>query len=267
MFETYGFPILLFAAIGLLAALLLSIVSKLFAVKTDERIGLIDDELPHANCGACGFAGCTDYAEAIVQNHAATNLCKVGGTKLATQIANVMGTEALEVKPEIAVLHCHGECNQITKKFIYDGIQTCASAKRFYLGSSGCVHGCMGLGDCVDACDYSAIKIVDGIANIQPGLCRACGKCAKVCPNHLISLRPTSKHFDVRCSSTDKGRITKVVCRVGCIGCKICEKKCNHNAVHVENNHAVIDYQLCHSCGICCDACPTGAICNCENTD
>ena len=267
MFETYGFPILLFAGLGLLAAILLTIFSKVFAVKTDDRIADIDEKLPHANCGACGYAGCSDYAEAIVQKNVPTNLCKVGGADTAAKIAEIMGTPVMEFKPEIAVLHCHGTCDKVNRLFKFDGIQTCASAKHYFSGSNACVYGCIGLGDCMKVCEYDAIRIIDGIANIQPGLCRACGNCAKVCPNGLISLRSTTKHFDVRCSSQANGKATKAICEVGCIGCRLCEKKCEHDAIHVIDNHAVIDDSKCVSCGICCEVCPTHAICNCENTD
>lgn len=267
MFETYGIPMLLFAGLGLISALLLTIVGKIFSVKVDPRITEIDATLPHANCGACGYAGCSDYAEAIVQKGAATNLCKVGGAELSTTIAGVMGTPVLAFKSEIAVLHCHGICGQVTQKFEFGGIATCASAKRYFGGSSGCIYGCIGLGDCVSACEYDAIRIIDGIANIQPGMCRACGKCITACPNGLISLRPTTKHFDVRCASKDIGRTTKLVCKAGCIGCHLCEKRCLYGAIHIADHHAVIDYDKCQNCGTCCDVCPTGAICNCEETD
>lgn len=267
MFEIYGIPILLFAAMGLAAGILLTVAGKIFAVKTDPRIEQIDELLPHANCGACGFAGCGDYANAIVTKNAATNLCKPAGSETAAEIAGIMCVAPLGIAPEIAVLHCRGNCSAAVQKYDYQGFASCAAAKRLFGGSKGCIYGCIGLGDCATVCEYGAIRIVDGIADIQPGLCRACGKCASVCPNGLISLRSTAKHFDVRCASQDTGKITKSVCAVGCIGCRLCEKKCLHHAIHIENNHAVIDYDQCQSCGICCDVCPTGAICNCEHTN
>ncbi len=267
MFDTYGFPILLFAGLGLLAAILLTLFSKLFAVKTDDRITAIDDVLPHANCGACGYAGCIDYAEAVVNHDTATNLCKVGGPETSEKIAEILGKPAMEFKPEIAVVHCRRTCDKVNRLFQFDGIQTCESAKHYFSGSNACVYGCIGLGDCMNVCDYDAIRIIDGIANIQPGLCRACGSCAKVCPNGLISLRPTTKHFDVRCSSKASAKATKLVCESGCIGCRLCEKKCEFDAIRVIEQHAVIDYEKCQGCGVCCDVCPTHAICNCENTD
>ena len=267
MIERYLIPILIFAALGLLAGILLVTASKLFAVKTDPRIASIQELLPGANCGACGYAGCADYAEAVVTKGAATNLCRPGGTETAVRIAAVMGTEALTIKPEIAVLHCRGHCKATARKYEYDGIQSCAAAKRLHGGSNGCAYGCIGLGDCAAVCEYDAIRIVNGIADIQPGLCRACGRCVQACPNGLISLRSTLKHIDVRCSSRDSGKVTKAVCKLGCIGCRICEKNCMSRAIHVENNHAVIDYSKCTGCGTCCDVCPTGAICNCEQTN
>ncbi len=267
MFETYGIPILIFAALGLLAGILLTVAGKAFAVKTDPKIEQINILLPNANCGACGFAGCGDYAEAIVTQNAPTNLCKPGGSETAAEIAGVMGVAAVGIRPEIAVLHCRGNCKAAVSKSEYHGIASCAAAKKLHGGSKGCIYGCIGLGDCVQVCKYDAIHITNGIADIQPAHCRACGKCTAVCPNGLISLRPTTKHYDVRCASRDTGKLTKSVCTLGCIGCKLCEKKCLHHAIHVENGHAVIDYEQCQSCGICADVCPTGAICNCAETN
>ncbi len=267
MTETYLIPIVIFAALGLLAAILLIIASKLFAIQTDERISAIDEILPHANCGACGYAGCADYAQAVVNDGAATNLCRPGGTETAAKVAAVMGKEAEAIKPVVMVLKCRGNCNAATQKYTYEGIQSCAAAKRLFGGANACAYGCIGLGDCVKECKYDAIHIINGIADIQPGLCVACEKCAAVCPNHLLSLRSTEKHFDVRCSSNDNGKTTKLNCKNGCIGCKICEKKCLHKAITVTDFLARIDYEKCAGCGVCRENCPTGAICNCEDTN
>lgn len=267
MLETYGIPIAIFAGLGLIAAVLLTIVSKLFAVKTDPRVAAVDELLPRANCGACGYAGCTDYAEAIVSGEAETNLCWQGGTAIAKKIAAVMGTEAAAVKPAIMVLHCRGNCHAASKKYIYDGIRSCAAAKHLFGGSNACAYGCVGLGDCAEVCPQDAIRIIDGIADVQPGLCIACGKCAQVCPNHLLSLRSTNKHIDVRCASHDSGKVTKLACQNGCIGCRICERKCLHHAITVTDFLAHIDYNKCTGCGVCLENCPTGAICNCEDTN
>ncbi len=267
MWETYGIPILLFTGIGLLSGVLLTIVSRVFRVKTDERVGQIDEILPHANCGACGFAGCSDYADAVVTKGAATNLCRPGGTETAKKVAEIMGTEAMAVKPQIAVLHCRGNCNAITLKYEFQGIESCQAAKRLFGGSNACSWGCIGLGDCAKVCTHDAIHMINGIADIQPGLCVACGACVNACPNHLLSLRPTQKHYDVRCSSHDTGKVTKSSCKNGCIGCKICEKKCLNKAVTVTDCLASIDYEKCTGCGVCRENCPTGAICCCEDTD
>lgn len=267
MFNTFILPIIIFAVIGVIAGILLTVASKVFEVKVDERIDNISEALPQANCGACGFAGCGDYANAIVNKGAAANLCKPGGMPVAEKIAEIMGTKAEAVIPEVAVLHCNGNCNVTTKKFDFEGIKSCAAAKRFYSGNGLCSYGCIGLGDCVNVCDENGISIKDGIAVINKSKCVACGKCVKTCPNGLISIRPVTKHIDVKCSSRDNGKITKQSCKNGCIGCKICEKKCLNDAIHVVDFHAIIDYSKCTSCGMCYDACPIGAIDNCEPDD
>lgn len=257
-------PVIIFAVLGLAAGILLTAASKIFYVKTDERIEQISESLPQANCGACGFAGCSDYANAIVSNNAPTNLCKPGGTEVSKKISSILGTEAMEITPETAVVHCRGNCDAVSRRFTFDGVQSCAAAKRFHGGEKSCTFGCLGYGDCVNVCDENAIEIVNGVAEVT-GACVACGKCVKACPNSLISMKPVAKHIDVKCSSKDNGKVTKQACSNGCIGCKICEKKCLNDAIKVIDFHAVIDYNKCTVCGACYNACPTGAITNCED--
>lgn len=261
---TYLIPALILGGCGILAGVLLTIAAKVFYVKVDERIEKISESLPQANCGACGYAGCADYAAAIVQKGAATNLCRPGGADAAGKIAAILGTAAAEVVPMTAVVHCSGDCNATDSAFLFDGVQSCKAVKRFYGGNGTCKFGCIGLGDCVSACEHDAIKVVNGVAKVIPALCGACGQCASACPNQLISIKPLAKHIDVLCSSKDNGKATKLICKNGCIGCKMCEKKCPNGAITVTDFHASIDYEKCTNCGICKDTCPVKVIHTCE---
>lgn len=257
---TYIIPVLILGVCGILAGVLLTVASKLFHVETDERVEKISSSLPQANCGACGYAGCADYADAIVNNNAPTNLCRPGGADSANKIAEILGVSAENVIPMTAVVHCNGDCNATQQQFDFDGVQSCKAVKRFYGGNGMCKYGCIGLGDCMNVCEYNAIKIKDGLAKINPSLCQACGQCVNICPNNLISIRPKSNTVDVLCSSSANGKATKLACSNGCIGCKICEKKCPNGAIKVDNFHASIDYSKCTSCGLCKSACPVKAI-------
>lgn len=257
---TYLIPTLILGVCGILAGILLTAASNIFHVEVDERIEKIGEALPQANCGACGFAGCSDYADAIVNSGAPANLCRPGGADAAEKIAGILGTAAGDVIPMTAVVHCNGDCNATKPQFDFDGVQSCKAVKRFYGGNGMCKYGCIGLGDCASVCEHDAVKIVDGAAKIIPSLCVACGQCAGVCPNNLISIKPKSKTVDVLCSSAANGKATKLACSNGCIGCKICEKKCPAGAIKVENNHASIDYDKCTNCGSCKSACPAKAI-------
>lgn len=261
---TYLIPALILGGCGVLAGALLTAASKIFSVKTDERIEKIGESLPQANCGACGYAGCADYAAAIVNNGAEANLCKPGGSDTAVRIAEILGTAASEVEPTAAVVHCSGDCSATETAFIFDGVQSCKAVKRFYGGNGSCKYGCIGLGDCAEVCDNGAIVIDNGIASIIKSKCGSCGKCINVCPNSLISIRPLAKHIDVLCSSKDNGKQTKFSCKNGCIGCKICEKKCPSGAITVNDFHASIDYDKCTNCGICMTVCPAKVIHSCK---
>lgn len=260
----YIVPALVLGGCGVLAGVLLTVAAKIFHVETDERVEKICGILPQANCGACGFAGCADYADAIVNKGAASNLCRPGGSECSAKIAEILGTSAAEVVPMTAVVRCNGDCSATSTQFEFGGVQLCKAVKRFYEGNGLCRYGCIGLGDCAKVCDRNAISVIGGVAKVSPVLCRACGKCVSECPNNLIVVKPLASRTEVLCSSSASGKSTKVSCKNGCIGCKICEKKCPHAAIKVENFHALIDYEKCTNCGECIKACPVKVIHSCE---
>ena len=179
----------MFAVMGLVAGILLTVVSKLFEVKTDPRTEEVNEALPQINCGACGYSGCSDYAKAIVEKGAPTNLCRPGGAKVAAKVNDIMGGDAsMEISKEIAVVRCSGDCDTEKHTFDFDGVQTCANAKRFYGGMWGCKYGCIGCKICERQCEFDAIHVTDNLARIDYSKCTACGKCAAKCPVHVIHM-------------------------------------------------------------------------------
>lgn len=253
-------PILIFAVMGLAAGILLTAASSCFAVKVDPTKERITEALPGANCGACGFAGCADYADAIAEGRAEPNLCKPGGAEAAAKIGGILGKTVTAAEPEVMAMHCSGTCNATQAFYEYKGTPTCRAAAANYGGSGMCSFGCLGFGDCMAVCEENAICIKDGIAHIIAERCGACGKCAKACPKGLLSLRPASNPVTVACSSKANGKNTKLACKNGCIGCRMCEKKCPSGAITVQDFHAVIDYEKCTGCGVCAEACPVKVI-------
>lgn len=253
-------PILIVVAIGLVCAAILTIASKVFFVPVDETFALLRAELPGANCGACGYAGCADYAKAIVEKDAEVNLCIPGGAAAAAGAAKVMGKVAGATAAMKAVVACQGfDCNT-NKKYEYQGVTTCAAASKMFAGPSACAFGCVGFGDCVAACKFDALQIVNGVALVNMEKCTGCGACAKACPKSIIHMIPDDVNPVVLCQNTDKGAQTRKVCSTGCIGCMKCTKFCPTNAISVSNNLAVIDQDLCIACMQCADECPVNAI-------
>ncbi len=249
-------PIAIVGGTGLLFGCLLAFASIIFKVSKDTRIEMIEDALPGANCGACGYAGCSAYATAVVENNAPVSSCSVGKDAVAKKIAAIMGKEAGKVEPKVARVMCAGKCGVAEDKYEYAGIADCASAARLAGGAKMCPNGCLGLGTCIKVCKFNAISIVDGIAFIDETKCEACGQCLKACPKGVIAFVPVSNKVWVPCNNTEKGADTNKYCKSGCIGCRICEKTCPVEAVKVIDNHAVIDYSKCISCGLCADKCP-----------
>ena len=165
----FVYPILIFVVMGIVFGVLLVVISKVFAVKTDERAVQITEALPGANCGACGYAGCADYADAIVNKGAPMNACLPGGANAAAAIGAIMGQEAGAQERRKAVVRCAGTCDVAKNKYEYTGARDCSYAG-FVPGGGpkSCGNGCLGFGNCVKACKFDAIHIENGIA--APGV-------------------------------------------------------------------------------------------------
>ena len=255
-------PVIIVAAIGLIAGLGLAIASVVFAVPVDEKAEKVRGCLPGANCGACGYTGCDGYADALAKGETEEcNLCIPGGNATAKEIADIMGLAAGEIVPSVAAVMCQGNCQNVEEKLEYSGVRSCKIATQLFGGPKNCVHGCIGFGDCVEVCPYDAIFICDGVARINPDKCRACKMCIKTCPRGLIDLFPlNTKKAAVLCKNHDKGAQTRKQCKAGCIGCMKCMKACPAEAVTVENFCAKVDYDKCTGCGKCNEVCPVGCI-------
>ena len=253
--------VVVLAVLGAIFGLVLAIASKVFAVEVDPREEAILGCLPGANCGGCGYPGCSGYAAAVVKGVAPVNACAAGGEAVAAQIGEIMGVSAGAAVKQIAQVHCTG-CGQNYKQYTYVGIHDCVAASKLPGGGDlGCAYGCLGLGSCEKACPFDAIHVIDGVARVDEEKCKACNKCVDICPRHIIALEPykTKRHVTIPCSSHDKGVDARKVCDNGCIGCSLCAKSCPKEAITMVNNLAVIDYEKCIGCRMCMAACPYNA--------
>lgn len=253
-------PILIVGIIGLLAGVILAVASIIMAVPKDETAEALEEILPGANCGACGFSGCSGYAAAMAKGEAKPGLCSPGGAETAQKCAELLGSGAVEVERKTALVRCLGSYDNTTDKMLYDGIESCAASTFLAGGVSSCRYGCLGMGDCVRACEYGAIEVCNGIAKINPHKCTGCSKCIDACPKRLIEFVSLKTQAVVRCTNCDKAKETMQVCKIGCIACKKCEKTCRFDAVHVADNLARVDPEKCTGCGECVEACPRDVI-------
>ncbi len=248
------------SGIGLIAGILLALISAFFGVEDDQRVKDIRACLPSVNCGACGYKGCDDYAAALAVGLAAPDLCVPGAEDTANALSEVLGIEVATPDDVVAFVHCNGNCSATDKKARYDGVSSCRAASMLFGGPDACSFGCMGFGDCAGACPVHAICLKDGIAHIDSSVCVGCGLCVEACPKHIISLIPQDARTVVMCNNKDKGAEARRVCLNACIACKKCEKLCPEGAISVKDNLASIDYDKCTGCGICVESCPTGCL-------
>ena len=228
--------VIIVGVIGLVCSVLLVVASHFLSVPADTRVEDIRAFLPGANCGACGYAGCDDYAKAVAGGSAKPNLCIPGGASAADQISEYLGVAAESTMPQKAVVRCSGTCEKCGDAEEYHGPATCAACAALYRGKKACSYGCMGYGDCVKVCKFGALSIVDGVALVDESLCTGCGACAKACPHLIIGMVPVSSSVTVRCSSHDSGAVVRKVCSAGCIGCMMCTKVCPTGAITVKND-------------------------------
>ena len=252
--------------LGLGFGLILSAASRVFHVETDPRLDQLIEATPGANCGGCGYAGCSAYAEAVLRGEAPVGRCTAGGDETAGKMAAVMGVEAQKVERQIAMVRCSGykqfdenggQLRGVKSKGIYEGLSDCVAASKVAgNGPVACKFGCLGFGSCVEACQYGALSVVDGVAKVDPEKCTGCLACVSKCPRHLIVPIGYGTDVTIACASTAKGPILTRACTEGCIGCGKCVKVCPEQAIRLEGFLATIDYTKCISCGRCAQVCP-----------
>ncbi|MBR2215442.1 MAG: Fe-S cluster domain-containing protein [Selenomonadaceae bacterium] len=257
--------ILVLVGVGAFFGLILALADKKFAMASNPLIDEVEEILPKGQCGACGFAGCRKYAEAVVEDEAVPpNLCVPGKAAVAAKVAELTGKKAEATEPKYAHLKCRGTLTAATVAATYEGIPDCAAVKIVQGGPKGCKFGCLGFGNCVRACPFGALSMGEaGLPVVDKEICTGCGKCVSTCPQALFVLASFAAPVEVECSNHDKGAVARKYCQNACLGCGLCMKNCPHGAIKLERNLAVVDSAVCRKkCHetTCLAKCPTKAI-------
>ena len=256
------FAVIALGGVGAFFGILLGLAARFFAVPTDPRMEAVREALPGANCGVCAYAGCNQYAEAIVKGAAPLDGCIPGGAMTAEALAVIMGEEVDAVEPMVAEVFCRGDRSRARDLFIYHGIEDCDYAQQYHGGFKACPDGCLGLGSCVRVCPFEALFMgPQGLPEVDQQACTGCGLCVEACPRDIIRLIPKGDQGHlVWCNSQQRGRTVSRACEVGCTGCRACVRACPQEAITMDGYLAVIDLQKCDDCGTCVEKCRFGSI-------
>jgi Na+-translocating ferredoxin:NAD+ oxidoreductase RNF subunit RnfB len=245
----------------LLLAIMLIVANKKLYVYEDPRIDTVEDLLPHANCGACGYPGCRPFAEALVSGNSLPGKCTVSSEEGRVEIADYLGIALGAEEKQVARLACAGGTNVALNRANYQGVKTCQAASLVSGGGKGCFWGCLGHGDCETVCDFDAITMDEhGLPVVDEEKCTACGDCVEVCPKDLFSLQPISHKLWVACKNLEMGDEILEECQVGCTACGKCAMDAPADLITMINNLPVIDYSYNHNTQDPIQRCPTGAI-------
>lgn len=264
--NTILLTVLLMGGLGILAAAVLFAVAKKFNVAEDPRIADVEELLPGANCGGCGYSGCHAFAVACCTASSLDGMaCPGAGPVAMRKIADIVGLAPSESVARIALVRCQGSCSLRPQTSVYDGTRSCAIEAAAYAGTTDCAYGCLGCGDCVEACPYDAMRLdpETGLPVVLTDRCVGCGKCVKACPRGIIELacaNEVKSHVWVACMNRDRGPVAMKECEVSCIGCGKCVKVCPAQAVAVNSFVARINPTVCTGCEACVEACPRKSI-------
>ncbi|MBE2279968.1 MAG: RnfABCDGE type electron transport complex subunit B [Ignavibacteriaceae bacterium] len=259
--ETFLIAIATMGGLGFIFAGALALADKKLSVEENPLISRVNEVLPGANCGGCGFAGCYDFATNVVEGKAKVTGCPVGGSECASSVATIMGVDSDGLERMIPRILCLGGYTEAAQKMAgYNGPLSCSAMDLVSGGDKMCFYGCLGGGDCVAACPFNAmIMTSNALPEVIEDLCTGCGMCAKACPRDIIEMHPISREVFVFCKSQDDPKTSKAICAAACIGCSICARKSDGGVV-MNNNLAVINYELLEPEKIPFDKCPTNSI-------
>ncbi|HBG45601.1 MAG TPA: electron transporter RnfB [Deltaproteobacteria bacterium] len=247
--------------IGAVLAGFLAFADRKLKVEEDPRIEAVINALPNTNCGGCGYPGCRPFAEALVKGDALPTGCVVGGNEAVAHIAAMLGVEAGSMKRMLAVVLCRGGDAESERRAAYKGDMNCTAAD-ITGGDKSCTYGCLGLGECVDACDFDAMVMnSNGLPVVLYDKCVGCGACARACPRDIIEMHPEDHKLFVYCKSKDKGAYAKKACKVACIACGLCVKDCSvPGGIALKENLAAVNYAVAPQTDESIKRCPTKCI-------
>lgn len=253
-----------FTLLGLLFGFALAAVAIRFQVPVNPVVEQVREKLPSANCGACGFAGCQVYAEAVVEKpEVPPNLCAPGRAPVAQAVASLTHKDVGSIVDRLVVMRCHGTSAYARQEAEYAGVETCSAAVLVFGGPKACKNGCLGLGDCVKVCVFDALHLgTRGIVEVNTEKCTGCGLCVSTCPKELFELYPRNRRIELSCVARDKGSVVRSTCMVGCILCRKCVSKCPAGAITWDGRTILIDHEMCLAYGpscneACVDICPS----------